>query len=110
MGLGVGFSRTGVALLPEHGGGCVLVATAGAGSVSIPPDRSRNWFGYLLMTSAGGALAAAGGALGSAGGALEGRGEDAAAAKMISMISKYSGSGKAMVRKGNAVLLAGVVL
>ena len=107
MGLGVGFSRTGVALLPVHGGGCVLVATAGAGSVSIPPDRSRNWFGNLLMTSAGGALAAAGGALGSAGGALEGRGEDADDAMMI---SKYSGSGKAMVRKGNAVLLAGVVL
>ena len=88
----VRFSRPGAALLPVHGGGCVLVATAGAGSVSIPPDRSRNWSGYILVTSAGGALAAAGGALGSAGGALEGRGEDAAAAKMISMISKYSGS------------------
>ena len=98
MGLGVGVSRPGVALLPVHGGGCALV---------IPPDRSRNWSGYILMTSAGGALAAAGGALGSAGGALEGRGEDADDAMTI---SKYSGSGKAMVRKGNAVLLAGVVL
>ena len=83
MWLGVWFSRTGVALLPEHGWGCVLAATAGARSVSIPSDRSGYWSGYILMTSAGGALANAGGALGNAGGALAGRGEDADAAMMI---------------------------
>ena len=83
MWLGVGFSRTGVALLPEHGWGCVLAATAGARSVSIPTDRSGYWSGYILMTSAGGALAKAGGALGNAGGALAGRGEVDDAAMMI---------------------------
>ena len=83
MWLGVGFSRTGVALLPEHGWGFVLAATAGARSVSIPSDRSGYWSGYILMTSAGGALANAGGALGNAGGALAGRGEDADVAMMI---------------------------
>ena len=75
MGLGVGFSRPGVALLPVHGGGCVLVAPAGARLVSIPSDRSRKCSGYILMTSEGGDLATTGGAFG---GALEGRGEDAA--------------------------------
>ena len=83
MGLGVGVSRPGVALLPVHGGGCALVATAGARLVSIPSDRFRKCSEYILMTSTGGALATEGGALG---GALEGRGEDAAAAK-ISMSS-----------------------
>ena len=83
MGLGVRVSHPGVALLPVHGGGCALVAPAGAWLVSIPFDRFRKCSGYILMTSAGGDLATTGGALG---GALEGRGEDVAAAK-ISMSS-----------------------
>ena len=75
MGWGVRVSRPGVALLPVHGGGCALVAPAGARLVSIPSDRSRKCSGYILLKAAGGDLATAGSALG---GALAGRGEDAA--------------------------------
>ena len=112
MWLGVGFSRSGVALLPEHGWGCVVAATAGARSVSIPSDRSGYWSGYILMTSAGGALANAVGALGNAGGALAGRGEvDDAAMLIWKGRAPRKGSGKAMmIWKNRALLLAGVVL
>ena len=75
MGWGVRVSLPGVALLPVHGGGCALVAPAGARLVTIPSDRSRKCSGCILLRNAVGDLATAGGALG---GALEGRGEDAA--------------------------------